>query len=110
MSYSVRILPRAENDLERMYDYISTRSPEGAERWLAAFEVAIGRLKVSPFLYVSAKEDKHFAFELRQFVFKTPHGRAYRTFYSVDENTVSILRVCGPAQAPLAPEEFPKQK
>ena len=92
-----------------MYDYIATRSPEGAERWLTAFEEAIRRLKVNPFQYALAIEDKHFNFELRQFVFKTPHGRAYRTVYRVDENTVSILRVCGPGQAPLAPDELPEK-
>ena len=85
MNYSVKILPRAEIDLAEMYAYIALRSPDGAEQWLEAFEAVIERLEANPFLYVLAKEDCHFDFELRQIVFKTRHGRAYRAVYRVDE-------------------------
>jgi len=107
VNYSVKILPRAESDLAEMYAYIALRSPDGAEQWLEAFEAVIERLEVNPFLYVLAKEDCHFDFELRQFVFKTRHGRAYRAVYRVDEKEVCILRICGPGQAPFTAAQLP---
>lgn len=107
MSYSVKILPKAENDLASIYYYIAKRSVEGPERWLDAFEEGVRRLELNPLLHVLAKEDDHFDFELRRFLFKPPHGRTYRAVYRVDGREITILRACacGPGQAPLAPSE-----
>lgn len=106
MFYSLHILPRAEDDFECFFRYIGERSLEGAWRWRQAFEVGVERLKENPFIYGIAPENEHFDFELRQLLFKTRYGRTYRAIYRVDDNQVSILRICGPGQAPLRPNEF----
>jgi len=101
------MLPRAQDDFETMFSYIWKRSPEGANNWRQAFELATKRLKTNPQSCGLAPEDKQFDFELRQLLFKTRYGRTYRAVFRVDEPRVSILRLCGPGQAPLRPDEIP---
>lgn len=107
MNYTVRVLPRAKQDLRRIFFYIEERSPEGAIRWEEALESGLDRLSNNPLIYGLAPEDKHFVFELRQLLFKTRRGRNYRAVYRIDENEVTVLRICGPGQAPLSPDEIP---
>jgi len=107
VNYLINILPRAESDFQQMYSYIQERSSEGAIRWRQAFDAGVDRLTHNPFIYDLAPEDKHFDFEMRQLLFKTRHGRTYRAVYRIDENVVVVLRICGPGQAPLSPDEMP---
>jgi len=106
LSYSLHILPRAENDFLRIYSFIEKRSPDGACRWRKAFGEGLHRLQKNPLIYGLAPEDRHFDFELRQLLFKTKYGRTYRAVYRIDTNLVTIYRVRGPGQAPLSQDEI----
>ncbi|QDS97292.1 type II toxin-antitoxin system RelE/ParE family toxin [Adhaeretor mobilis] len=107
MTFSIELLPRAQGDFEVMFSYLWKRSPEGAESWRQAFELATKRLKTNPLSCGLAPENKHFVFELRQLLFKTRYGRTYRAVFRIDESRVSIFRLCGPGQAPLSLDEIP---
>jgi len=109
VSYIVRVLPRAKDDLEAIFHYIEERSPLGAIRWEEALESGFSKLNYDPLVYGLAPENKHFDFELRQLLFKTPRGRNYRIVFRVEEMRVFVLRICGPGQAPLNSDDMPKR-
>lgn len=45
-------------------------------------------------------------FELRQILFKTRRGRVYRAVYFIEVETVFVVRVRGPRQAPIEPDDI----
>lgn len=106
MPYDVRVLPRAEFDVQQIYNWLSERSPEGARRWWLAFEETVAGIKQQPSGLALAPEAKWIDRELRQLLFKTAHGRYYRALYVIVENEVRVLRVRGPGQPELVADEL----
>lgn len=104
MTYRLRILPRAEADVDHIFAWLRDREPAGALRWYAAFEDAARAVPANPPGYSRAPEAELADVELRQFFFKTPRGRTYRGVFVVDE--IRILRVRGPGQRRLQPDEL----
>lgn len=78
MTFKLQILPRAERDVQQIFNFISERSSAGAHRWWAAFQDASHRVASNPHAYPVAPEQLISSFELRQFLFKTRRGRTYR--------------------------------
>jgi len=105
MSFSVRLLPLAKEDLHRIFHFIKERSTSGALHWEQALESGLQRLSEQPLSYGFAPENCHFDFELRQLLFKTRYGNSYRLVYRIDGTEVFVFRICGPGQAPLSPHE-----
>lgn len=96
MSYTVHILRRAGRDIEHIFTWLAERSPGGAQRWHSALEAAVDKLPLNPFRYGLAPENEAVDFEVRQFFFKTPHGRTYRGVFTVVNDEIRVLRVRGP--------------
>ena len=107
MVYTVRTLPRAELDAQRIYDWIRERSPDGARRWWLAFDGACSTLKHQPMSHALAPEAEWSDGDIRQLLFKTPRGNYYRLLYVVVEDEVRILRVRGPGEPELLADELP---
>lgn len=101
MSFTVRILPRAEEDATALFIWISERSTDGAHAWLKAFELVVSQLEENPYAFGLAPESGLRDFELRQFLFRTRRGRTYRGVFTIQLNSIYVLRVRGPGQAPL---------
>lgn len=106
MQFVVRSTPRAESDTQKIYDWISERSPQGAQRWWRAFEEACNRLSVQPLSFGFAPESFHTGYDVRQILFQTIHGHPYRALYIVIAGEVRILRVRGPGQPSLQDDEL----
>lgn len=106
MSFHVRIVRRAEQDAQQIFDWLAMRSAEGAIRWWDAFELAVAKLGENPLSYGLAPENELSDMELRQFLFKTRKGRIYRGVFTVSGDEVQILRVRGPGQPPLQADEL----
>ena len=108
MKYRIRVLKRAQFDVDYIVHWMAVEreSPQGAAAWLTAYESALARLEVNPLGYGSAPESEHVEEDLRQFLFKTRRGRTYRGVFVVVEDEVRVLRVRGPGQAPLGPDEL----
>jgi len=104
--YAVRILPRAEHDVREIFRWIDERSPEGALRWWAAFNEAVSSLSQQPTVFSRAPEALLVDRDLRQVLFRTAHGRYYRVLYVIVESEARVLRVRGPGQPELAPDEL----
>lgn len=106
MALELVILPRAERDAQSIFAWISERSPDGAVRWWNAFEEAAVGITGNPARYGLAPEDGLVIPELRQFLFRTRRGRTYRRVFTVVGDEIRIVRVRGPGQPPLEPDEL----
>ncbi len=83
MTLKVRILPRAERDVQQIFGFIASRSADGALRWWDAFQDSAAALVREPASYGLAPESGMGGYELRQFLFKTRRGRTYRGIFTV---------------------------
>jgi plasmid stabilization system protein ParE len=106
MSFKPKILPRAQDDAQSIFNYLNERSPQGAAGWWIAFESAAEDAALGVVEYPLAPENAYSAFELRQVVFKTLAGRRYRFVFTVVDDELRILRVRGPGQPNLKPDEI----
>ena len=89
-----------------MAQRIAERSAEGAERWLDALEKALDSVANSPESYSLAEEADAFPHHtIRQFFFRTRRGRTYRGLFTVVGKEVRVLRLRGPGQDLVAPED-----
>jgi len=111
MTYKVRAVRRAERDVDAIQNWIATvrKSPQGAASWMAAFEKATAALAQWPESHGRAPEDEFDERELRQFLFKTRRGQVYRGIFTVQRDEVLILRIRGPGQRILEPDEIPEE-
>jgi toxin ParE1/3/4 len=95
MPYLVRLLPRAEHDLEAIYGFIGASSSEMAHRWFTKMVDAIETLAELPERCPRIPEDP----TLRHLLYgKRPH--IYRIIFSVDatRRRVDIVHVRHGAQ------------
>ena len=108
MIFRLLIQSRAHRDVARILNWIALErsSLKGAASWLKAYEASVRRMVRSPASYGFAPENEFVQREVRQFLFKTRSGRIYRGLFTIDGNEISILRVRGPGQAILEPDEF----
>lgn len=106
MTFRLRILPRAEQDAQHIFDWLKARSPDGAIRWWLAFDEAVHNLVEHPHGYGLSPETESVPYELRQFLFKTRRGRHYRGVFVVVGDEVRVLRIRGPGQRPLQNDEL----
>ena len=96
MSYRLEITRRAKQDRDACFDYIVARSPEGALRWLDAFEAAAALLTEPHYAEAPESEDHEEA--IRHKLFRTPQGRTYRLLYIVRDDVIYLIHVRGAGQ------------
>ena len=103
MTYRIRILSPAENDVLEVVDWMANRfmAPRGAADWMLSLERALKSVAAAPESFGLAPEAERTGRDLRQFFFKTRSGRTYRGLFRIEGDEVVILRVRGPGQPPL---------
>lgn len=106
MSFTVRELPKAKQDKHSIFRWLDERSPTGAAAWLDAYDALIERLKQDAPSFGEAPENRDCDFDVRQGLFKTRRGRVYRALFFIEGQDVYVLRVRGPGQAPVSPEDI----
>ena len=106
MSFTVRELPKAKQDKRSIFCWLDQRSPAGAVAWLDAYDALLERLKQDAPAFSEAPENRNCDFDVRQSLFKTRRGRVDRVLSFVEGQEVFIVRLRGPGQAPIAPEEM----
>lgn len=86
MEYNLKILPRAENDLKNIFDYIFTESLEESTAQGVVDEMlkAIGSLKILPRRWPDFEGYP----EYRQMIV----GK-YKVIYKIEYDTVQIVRI-----------------
>ena len=106
MSYSIEPSARAEADIDRIFHWLSERSPDGAARWYESFWDATERLKKFPNSCSLAPESSRFPEEVRCMQFGTTRGRAYRALFVVRGDVVHISCVRGPGKKLVKPKDI----
>lgn len=106
MSFTVRELPKAKQDKHSIFRWLDERSPAGAAAWLNAYDAFIERLKQGAPSFGEAPENEDCNLDVRQGLFKTRRGRVYRALFFIEGQDVYVLRVRGPGQAPVTPEDI----
>src|SRR5437588_5891206 len=110
MSRRLRILARAGADIDRIFDWLAGRSPQGAANWYAALVAAVDRIAETPEQFAVAAESlPRWNRDIHQAPFKTARGRRYRLIFELTDTEVRILRVRGPGQPPVRRRDLPGQ-
>jgi plasmid stabilization system protein ParE len=105
MKYRIQMLRRAHADFASTVAYLYERSPQGAAAWVNAFEKANARLAGAADSCSEADENYRFDIDVKQMLFKTRRGRVYRLIFTIVDDEVRILRVRGPGQASVNPDD-----
>lgn len=106
MTYRVQPTAQAEADIDRIFAWLSNRSPDGARRWYESFWGAAERLKTMPQSCVVAPESDEFDEEIRLLTFGTARGRTYRALFVIRDDLVQILCIRGPGERPVGPKDI----
>jgi len=106
MTFKVHELGKAQADVRSIAHWLAERSPQGARAWLHAYDEMILRLEKQAPSCGPAHEHDDCELDVRQALFKTRRGRVYRALFIIEGEDVYILRVRGPGQAPVDPEEL----
>jgi len=106
MTFKVHELRRAQADVRSIAHWLAEHSPQGARAWLRAYDDMVGRLEEQAPSCGPAYESDDCEFDVRQALFKTRRGRVYRALFFIEGQDVYILRVRGPGQAPVQPDEL----
>jgi plasmid stabilization system protein ParE len=106
MTYLVRVLPAAEQDLDLIVDRLSAKAVSGAAAWIEAYEHALNSLLQQPERNALAIEARRVRQPIREYLFKTRHGHRYRLIYLVVENEVRVLRIRAPGERLLRLSDF----
>jgi len=90
---SIRILARARGDIDRIFDWLNERSPQGAAAWYEALYDAIARIAEDPARHSLLSESiPRWNRRVHQSLFKTARGRRYRIVFELTQDEIRILR------------------
>jgi plasmid stabilization system protein ParE len=109
MSRALRILERAQTDVDEIFNWLVQRSMRGAIAWYLAFHRAVESIASSPEMFGAAPESIPLGRHLRQSLFKTRRGRTYRLVFKLSDDEIVLLRVRGPGQPRLKQRELPRE-
>jgi plasmid stabilization system protein ParE len=106
MTYRVIMMPRAEDDLARIFEYMRDRAPRAAEEWLDRARQSIESLAHHPGRCPLAPESVSFEEPIRELLFGTGNRGTYRFLFVLLEKSVYILHVRHGSMRPLDPDEL----
>lgn len=89
--YDVIITPFAAANIRAAHAWLSDRSPDHADRWLAAVRAKILSLDTLPEAYPVAAESDAFDVEIRQLL--VGRGTPWKVFFTIQGSTVRVLHV-----------------
>ena len=94
----VILLSKAEEELESQLEYLSRRSPQGVQNWASAYRSAVDRISNDPESCGFAPENEDHEQEIRQAIFKTRKGNAYRIIFTINKADVYVFSIRGLGQ------------
>jgi len=98
-------MPRAERDLNRIYDWIGAASSDTALTWYLGLKEAIRGLRATPGRCPVTPEDK----SLRHLLYgHEPY--VYRIIYRILQKQVEVLHIRHGARDEFSPEDFVRGK
>lgn len=106
MKHRVVLQSRAQTNIRQILDWISRRSPEGANRWLDELDAALLALEDDPERCPLANESESHSREVRELSFHTRRGARYRLVFTIVLDEVRLLSVRAPGQNDIAHEDL----
>jgi len=106
MAHEVYLTERAQSDLTSAREYIARQAPETAERWYADFLHSLLILEQSPESWPLAPENDQFAFDLRQYIYRSRSGKPNRALFTIVGKQVRVLAIRRPGQPLAKAEDF----
>ncbi len=106
MNHRVEVSSEATSNYWELYEFIAEQSPQGAHAWAEALKQSLESLQRQPLACSIAPENDDHDAEIRQFFFRTRHGRTYRGLIWINELTVYVLHLRGPGQDLISPDDF----
>ncbi len=101
MTYQVIVAPAATRESQGIFDWLKTKSPQGAADWYHAYTKAVADLRENPELWPVADESPRRRRVIRQVLFRTKRGRRYRLLFAIEAGAVLVLHVRAPGQKPI---------
>ena len=86
--YKVNLTQHAQNDLEHIYYYIASKSPDNAVNFVLRLEEKLYSLNTYPERHPLIPENEFFGTDYRHLIYKK-----YRVIYRVLAGSVFILRI-----------------
>jgi plasmid stabilization system protein ParE len=108
MNRTLRIVERARSYVDHIFNWLVHRSVQGAISWYFSFHRKVEQIGSSPESFAEAPESYRLKRPLHQAFFKTRRGRVYRIVFEISETEIIILRIRGPGQSPLRPQDLPR--
>ena len=106
MPHAVDIRPRARMDIDNVYTRIArTVSPASAANWYSGIIRKIRTLRDNPERCPLADEAETLGFDLRVLLYGR-RRKVYRILFTIDGNTVNVLRVRHAAQDWLTEDDI----
>jgi len=109
MSRTLRILQRAQADVDAIFDWLVPRSLQGAIAWYLSLRRAVEQIALTPERFPLARESHLLGREIHETLFKTRRGRLYRILFEFSDAEIVLLRVRGPGQRPLRRRDLPSE-
>lgn len=100
MSFCIVIEQPAHAEMDAAYAWIAQYSPQQATLWYFDITERIESLQNNPYRCALARENSHFAEEIRQLIF----GK-YRILFTVRDEEVHVLHVRHSARDTLKPDD-----
>lgn len=107
MTFSVRLVTSAKNDVDNIYGWLLARSAKGAFNWYSALSTRLEKLSHDASGCAVAREAHRLKRDLRETYFKTCYGNRYRLIFTIVDSEVRILRVRALGQKLLRAGELP---
>lgn len=105
--FAIHITDVAEQDIQSAFEWWrDNRSASEAERWYQSIYPAIETLQSMPHRCAFATERELIGVELRQLLYGIGRRPTHRILFSVENETVIILRVLHNAQQHLRPDQI----
>ena len=107
MTFTVRILPRAEADIERNAQWwADNHSVEQAARWFFAVREQLKTLRSFPESHGLSAEDADFPYEIRDKLVGLGTRPGYRAVFTIIGDTVHVLTVRSGSEDRLRADEL----
>ncbi|HTU19210.1 MAG TPA: type II toxin-antitoxin system RelE/ParE family toxin [Gemmataceae bacterium] len=105
MTFQVIFRPRADADVTAAVTWLACRNAAAAARWRTGLFRIVENFETNPNGYPIADEAVDLGVELRELLYGRRRG-VYRILFTIEGQTVNIVRVRHAAQDRLAPDDL----
>jgi len=105
MAFQVIFRPRAEADITAAATWLARHNAAAAARWRIGLFRIVENLEANPNRYPLADEADDLGIELRELLYGRRQG-VYRILFTIEGETVNVLRVRHAAQDRLTPDDI----